>query len=434
MKKPLRRSLSVLAALALTASGVALTATSASALPATATISEQNCDIPTGGTLFPFVDGAEITIVNSDQIDEDLDYSIVLDFQYDSPYEQGTVAAGDDRTLVIPLEEDSSTTIQVLDTSEGGGIIGGGVVDVNCTPDYSPEAVGSIQPASCAFPTGGIIPPSPGFSFTLDNSEGTGPAAYAFVAGDVEVESGTIDAGETRVRAWSLEEDTPLTATVSSVDADGEPVVLAESIEEVNCLADTPVLVTPVDGSEVASPVDITGTGTAGDLITVVVGDESVLGDRAGLLAAAEPTVPVEEGDGLTIYEVTVGADGSFAVLADLAEGEYGAVAIASREASDDGLVPASVSDPSNVVLFTVAAVIPPTPTPTPTPDPTPVPSPTPTTPAVPSVPSGNGGSGTTGGSLARTGAAPFAAAGAGLLLLVAGGASVLVLRRRRTA
>jgi hypothetical protein len=418
MTNRLRRTLAVLAAVALTGSGVAFTATSASALPATVAFSEQTCDIPVGDDL---VDGIDLTITNSEEVDQELQYSIVLDFAYATPYEVGTIAAGDDERVVIPRPEGSSTTVQVFNTAEGGGLFAGALIDVNCGPDYSPEAVGSIQPASCAFPTGGIIPPSPGFSFTLDNSEGEGPAAYAFVAGDVPVESGTVAPGETRVRAWSLEEDTPLVATVSSVDAEGEPVVLAESTEEVNCEADTPVLTAPADGSDVNSPVTIGGTGTAGDQIRIVVGDETVITEpqASGFLAAAEPAVPVEEGEGFAVYETTVQADNTFAISVELEVGAYGAAAIASRAASEDGLVPASVSEVSNIVLFDVIAVVPPTPPSPPAPAPNP---------GVPSAPTGNGGS------LANTGATPLAAGGAGLLLLLAGGASVLLLRRRRTA
>ena len=432
MRKLLTRSLSVLAVAALASAGIAFTAGAAQALPATVTFGTQNCDIPTGGTLGLVVDGAELTISNADTVDTDLDYSIVLNFS--TTYESGTIEAGDSLRRVIPLPENSDTTIQVFDTSTGGGLIGGSLQSVDCVPNFSPAAVATIADASCVFPTGGIIPPSPGFSFTLDNSKGTGPADYEFIAGDTSVESGVVAAGDTRVRAWSLDEDTPLVATIRSVDAAGDPVTLASKTEVVNCLADTPVITTPTEGQSVLSPVTISGTATAGDTVTIAVGDADALaagdatGDAARLQAEAVPSTPVVVADGVVAYQVVAGADGTFSVLAALEPGLYGAVAVASREASAGGAVPASVSDPSTLVTFTVAqpAVVPPVTPPVTTP---PVTAPTGTNPVV-VVPAGNASSGT--GALAQTGAAPLVAGVSGLVLLLAGGLALLVIRRRR--
>lgn len=423
MRKLFTRSLSVLAVAVLASAGVAFTAGAAQALPASVTFSDQNCDIPTGGTLIPFVDGVDLTVTNADTTDEALPYSIVLDFN--RTYEQGTLEAGQERHITIPLPEDSDTTVQVFDTSEGGGLIGGNLASVDCVPNYSPEAVASITDASCEFPTGGIIPPSPGFSFTLDNSAGTGPADYEFVIGDISVESGVVAAGDTRVRAWSLsdEEDTPLLAVVNSVNAEGEVVALASKTVEVDCLADTPVITAPTEGSTVQSPVTITGTATAGDTIAVAVGDAAALApaaDAQRLQAEAVPSTPVVVGDGFVVYSTVAAADGTFSVIAELEPGDYGVTAVAGREASESGLTPASVSDPSPIVTFTVAAPVP-----------TPTPTPAPTTPGGAS-PAGNGSGGTGSGSLANTGFEPLAVGGSAIALLLAGGVALLLIRRRR--
>jgi len=414
MKKIFTRSLSVLAVAALASAGVAFTAGAAQALPATVSFGDQNCDIPTGGTLIPFIDGADVTITNADTVDQSLDYSIVLDF--DRTYQQGTLDAGQTLHLTIPLPEDSDTTIQVFDTSEGGGLLGGSLQSVDCDPNYSPAAVASIADASCVFPVGGIIPPSPGFTFTLDNSEGTGPADYEFVAGDTSVESGVVAAGDVRTRFWSLSEDESLLATVSSVNAAGDPVVLESATESVNCVADTPVITAPTEGQSVTSPVSITGTGTAGDDIAVIVGEASVFEQPADAARLAVPSVPVIDQDGVKVYETVVAEDGTFEVLAELAPGDYGVLAGASRAEGEDG-TPASSSDPTAIVSFTVVAA--------------PV---TPTTPATPgtAVPAANASSGTGTGSLANTGAAPMIAAGSGIALLAAGGIALALIRRRR--
>ena len=427
MRTAVKRALSALSVAALALGGVALGATSAQALPGSVTFAEQNCDIPTGGTPAASVDGADLTISNATTDPAELDYSIVLDFRYDDPYETGTVAAGDSERVVIPLPEGSSTTIQVFDTATGEGagtLIGGSLVDVDCTPDYSPEAVATISDSSCAFPSGGIIPPSPGFSFTLDNSKGTGPAAYSFVAGDVDVESGTVAAGDTRVRSWSLEEDTPLVATIGSVDADGEPVVLATKTELVNCEADAPTIVKPTQGQTVTSPVTVSGTGTAGDRIAVLVSDPAIAGplvippaalSAPGFTAQLAPTEPAVTGDGYVIYQTDVTAEGTFAISAALVPANYQTVALAARPGNEEGTVPPSVSDPSAIVDFVVVAA--PTPTPTPTPSPAVI------------VPAGKPGGGS--GTLANTGSAPLIAGGGALALLAAGGIA-LALRRRQ--
>jgi hypothetical protein len=416
MRKLFTRSLSVLAVAALASAGVAFTAGAAQALPASVTFSDQNCDIPTGGTLIPFIDGTDLTISNADTVDEALSYSIVLNFS--TTYEQGTIAAGGERHISIPLPEDSDTTVQVFDTSEGGGLIGGSLQSVNCDPNYSPEAVATIADASCVFPTGGIIPPSPGFSFTLDNSAGTGPADYEFVAGDTSVESGVVAPGDVRTRAWSLSEDESLNATISSVNAAGEVVLLASATESVNCEADTPVITSPTEGQVALSPVTITGTGTVGDEIAIAVGDASTLDPTSdevqGFLAEAVPSTPVVTGDGFTVYATTVGADGTFTVTAALDPGDYGVTAVAAREAAEDG-TPASISDPSAIVRFSVVAA--------------------PVTP-----PAGGSGAGSvpagtvsSGGTLATTGFDPMIGAGSGLALLVVGGIALALIRRRRT-
>jgi hypothetical protein len=419
MRTLFRRSLAVTAALVLTAAGVAVgTAAAQADVPATASVafSDQNCDIPTGGTLIPFVDGVDLTITNAADATAAFDYSIVEDFNSNSPYEQGTLQPGTDRHITIPLSEDTDTTVQVFDTSPGGGLIGGTLASVDCTPNSSPQAVATIAPADCAFPTGGIIPPSPGFSFTLDNSAGTGPADYTFTAGDTTVENGVVAAGDTRTRAWSLDEDTPTVATISSVDTDGNPVVLTSSTEEVNCVADTPTITSPTAGQVLtSSPADITGTGTPGDGITVVVGDASTFAAASGsadLQTLAAASTPVLEGDGFTVYATTVGADGTFAVSAPVTNGDYGVAAIASRDASEGGAVPASVSSPSGTVLFSVAIPVVPAGTITPG-----------------ATTGGSTTNGTGAGTLASTGLDPMLPIGSAIALLLAG-AVVMIVRR----
>ena len=416
MKKIFTRSLSVLAVAALASAGVAFTAGAAQALPVTVSFGDENCDIATGGTLIPFIDGADVTISNADTVDESLDYSIVLDF--DRTYQQGTLAAGQTLHLTIPLPEDSDTTIQVFDTAVGGGLLDGSLQTVNCVPNSSPEAVATIAPASCVFPVGGIIPPRPGFTFTLDNSEGTGPADYEFVAGDTSVEGGVVAAGDVRTRFWSLDEDQPLVATINSVDAAGDPVVLSTETRSVNCVADRPVITAPTEGQSVTSPVTITGTGTVGDDIAVIVGEASVFEQQAQDSSArlAAPSVPVIDEDGVKVYETVVGADGTFEVLAELAPGDYGVLAGASRAEGEDG-TPASSSDPSEIVSFTVVAA--------------PVTTPSSTNPGT-TVPAANASSGAGTGALANTGATPMIAAGSGIALLAAGGIALALIRRRR--
>ena len=174
------------------------------------------------------------------------------------------------------------------------------------------------------------------------------------------------------------------------------------------------MITAPTEGQIALSPVTITGTGTVGDEIAVAVGDSTTLAPTSeqaqGFLAEAVPSTPVVTGDGFTVYATTVGADGTFTVTAALDPGDYGVTAVAARAEAEDG-TPASISDPSAIVRFSVVA------------------APVVTPPA--NVPAGNVSSGT-GGTLANTGFDPMIGVGSGLALLVAGGIALALIRRRR--
>lgn len=506
MSSPLKRSLAALGVIALSAAGVVLTGLPAQALPSSATIGAPDCSVPAAATV-------TITVDNAADDDTDLTYKVVQDLGT-VLFDNVTLAPGDSDEYVLPVLEDASTTFQVIDVN--GGVIAGSVQTANCTPNSSPAAVATIGEASCLLPTGGIIPPSPGFLWTFDNTAGTGPADYEFVKNDTVVESGTLAAGETRSYAASLTPNESGTSAIRSVDAAGDPVTLAtgafdldcepgpaptgfvtdasceiptggilvptipgveytfdnslgtsdapyafldgetviesgtvaegdtrvrsvsltEDVETVvqvvtedadgntvvldaktvtlDCVANTPVITAPTDGSTVTTPTTIIGgTGDAGETITIVIEPaERAAADESPAFAAAAIETPAT-------LTTTVQPDGTFALPVELAVGDYTVTATATRAASASGVVPASTSGPSVPVDFSVAIVTPPT---------------------DPGTGGGGGGGGTGNGgggdSLANTGVDTAQVSGfaalAGLLLLV--GAAVTSIARRRSA
>lgn len=402
MTSILKRTFAVLGVAALTAAGVALTAAPAQALPGSFTITE-GCDIASGESS---VDGVSITIDNGDDETGSLDYSVKLNLS--GPIVRtGTVAAGESETFALELPEDVSTAVQIF---FGDVLQGGDTITTNCVGNYSPDVTGSIE-ASCLLDSGGIALPEPGVLLTADNTDGDGPADYYFTVGDIDLESGTVAAGDDRLRSNTLEEDTPTHVEVGSVDEDGDYRVLAEADITLNCIADTPVITSPTEGQVLlGSPSTITGTGTPGDQIALFVIEAAVYDaafEDAGPAARAVPvTVPTVDEDGVLIFETTVDENGEFAAQTPLAIGEYVTFAIAARDATDES--DASVSGQSNVVRFSVAAA--------------------PVVPVNPAVPAG-----TTGGkALAATGFAPVLPISIAGGLLLAGAAAFML--RRRTA
>lgn len=225
MTSMLKRSLAALGVIALSAAGVVLTGLPAQALPSSATIAAPDCTIPAAATV-------SITVNNAADDATDLTYKIVQDYGT-VLFDNVTLAPGESDDYVIPVLEDASTPLQVIDVT--GGVIAGAVQTANCTPNFSATAVATIGEASCLLPSGGIIPPSPGFLWTFDNTAGTGPADYEFVKNDTVVESGTLAAGETRSYAASLTPNESGTSAIRGVDATGESAVLATGAFDLDC-------------------------------------------------------------------------------------------------------------------------------------------------------------------------------------------------------
>lgn len=225
MTSMLKRSLAALGVVALSAAGVVLTGLPAQALPSSATISAPDCTVPAAATV-------SITVTNAADDATDLTYKIVQDYGT-VLFDNVTLTPGDSDDYVIPVLEDASTPLQVIDVT--GGVIAGAVQTADCTPNASPAAVATIGEASCTLPSGGIIPPSPGFLWTFDNTAGTGAADYEFVKNDTVVESGTLAAGETRSYAASLTPNESGTSAIRSVDAAGDPIVLATGAFDLDC-------------------------------------------------------------------------------------------------------------------------------------------------------------------------------------------------------
>jgi hypothetical protein len=402
MTSILKRTFAVMGVAALTAAGVALTAAPAQALPGSVVFEEGNCAIDTGdGT----VDGLAFTVTNASTTDEALTYEVVINFN--TVDQTITLEPGDSQRTVLELPEDESTTVQVRGN---GGFFGGNLASVDCVGNYSPDVTGSIQ-SSCLLDTGGIIGEIPGVLLTADNSEGETVTEYSFTVGDVSLESGQLDAEEVRVRSTTLEEDVPTHVEVGSVDEEGDYRVLAEADITLNCIADTPVITSPTEGQVViGSPTTITGTGTPGDQVAVFVVEAAVYdaaAEDAGSAALAAPvTVPTVDEDGVLVFEATIDENGEFAAQTPLAIGEYVTFAIAARDATADS--DASVSGPSNVVRFSVAAA--------------------PIVPINPAVPAGSAG----GKALAATGFEPVLPISIAGGLLLAGAAAFML--RRRTA
>jgi len=503
MTSTLKRSLAALGVIALSAAGVVLTGLPAQALPSSATIGAPDCTVATAATV-------SITVNNAADDPTDLTYKIVQDYGT-VLFDNVTLAPGDSDDYVIPVLEDASTPLQVIDVT--GGVIAGALQTANCTPNSSPTAVATIGEASCLLPSGGIVPPSPGFlwtfdnsagissadyefvkndtvvesgtlaagetrsytasltpnesgtsairsvdaagdpvvlatgafdldcepgpaptgavtdasceiptggvlvptipgvEYTFDNSMGTSDAPYAFLDGDTVIENGTVAEGDTRIRSVSLTEDLETVVQVVTEDADGNVVVLDSKTVTLDCLANTPTITAPTDGTTVTtSTTTISGTGDAGETITIVVAPatEAAPADAA---AAAAIEVPAA-------LTTTVQADGTFTLPVELADGDYTVAASATRAASASGVVPESTSEFSTPVDFSVAIAE------------TPV---TPGTGGGTTVTPVGSSSGTGNGSLANTGVetAKFAALAA-MLLLVGGAVTVFV--RRRTA
>lgn len=402
MTSILKRTFAVLGVAALTAAGVALTAAPAQALPGSVVFEEGNCAIDTGdGT----VDGLAFTVTNASTTDEALTYEVVINFN--TVDQTITLEPGDSQRTVLELPEDESTTVQVRGN---GGFFGGNLASVDCVGNYSPDVTGSIQ-SSCLLDTGGIIGEIPGVLLTADNSEGETVTEYSFTVGDVSLESGQLDAEEVRVRSTTLEEDVPTHVEVGSVDEEGDYRVLAEADITLNCIADTPVITSPTEGQVlIGSPTTVTGTGTPGDQVALFVVEAAVYdaaAEDAGAAALAAPvTVPTVDEDGVLVFETTIDENGEFAAHTPLAIGEYVTFAIAARDATADS--DASVSGPSNVVRFSVAAA--------------------PIVPINPAVPAGSTG----GKALAATGFAPVLPISIAGGLLLAGAAAFML--RRRTA
>jgi LPXTG-motif cell wall-anchored protein len=225
MTSPLSRSLAALGVIALSAAGIVLTGIPAQALPSSATIAAPDCTVPAAATV-------SITVSNAADDATDLTYKVVQDYGT-VLFDNVTLAPGESDDYVIPVLEDVSTPLQVIDVT--GGVIAGAVQTANCTPNASPAAVATIGEASCLLPSGGIIPPSPGFLWTFDNSAGVGAADYEFVKNDTVVESGTLAAGETRSYAASLTPNESGTSAIRSVDAAGGPIVLTSSTFDLDC-------------------------------------------------------------------------------------------------------------------------------------------------------------------------------------------------------
>ncbi|ROR82724.1 LPXTG-motif cell wall anchor domain-containing protein [Plantibacter flavus] len=225
MTSPLKRSLAVLGVIALSAAGIALTGLPAQALPSSATIAAPDCAVPAAATV-------SISVSNAADDATDLTYKIVQDYGT-VLFDNVTLAPGESDDYVIPVTEDVSTPLQVIDVT--GGVIAGAVQTANCTPNFSPTATATIGEASCVLPSGGIVPPSPGFLWTFDNSSGVGAADYEFVKNDTVVESGTLAAGETRSYAASLTPNESGTSAIRSVDAAGDPVVVATGSFDLDC-------------------------------------------------------------------------------------------------------------------------------------------------------------------------------------------------------
>lgn len=344
----IKRAFAVLGVAGLAVAGVSLTAASAQALPGSVTFSDQTCGIPTGGLGGATLNGVDFTVTNSADAPGALSYKVVLNNNDDSPFIGSiTLEPGQSQETVIPFDEDSTTVVQVKGIN-GSTIFAGKQITVNCVPNFSATAKGTVSDASCAIPTGGITGDAKGVKFTFDNSIGTSTADYAFIAGDTEVESGTIAGGDApRVRTWDLVEDQPTLVEVTGLDAAGKTVVLDSKTVTLNCVADTPTITSPTSGEVVkTSAFNITGTGTAGDVIAIGVADST----------ADMTAVPTATGAGVTVYSATVAADGTFSVAAALPNGSYTVLAVAARAAS--GTVPASVSGVSNVVAFSVAAPV----------------------------------------------------------------------------
>ena len=403
MTSLLKRTFAVLGVAALTATGVALSAAPAQALPGSVVFEDGNCGISTGeGT----VDGLAFTVSNATTTDESLTYEVVINF--DTVDQTITLAPGESQRTVLELPEDENTTVQVRGN---GGFFAGNLASVDCVGNYSPDVTGSIQ-SSCLLDTGGVIGEIPGVLLTADNSTGETVTEYYFTVGDVSLEGGQLDPGEVRQRSTTLDEDTPTHVEVGSVDEEGDYRVLAEADVTLNCIADTPVITSPTEGQILTgSPTTITGTGTAGDVVTLGVYDRAVFENEsagAGDAARAIPvTVPIESGEGYLIFTTTVDANGEFAVETPLAVGDYVVLAIAGRAASADS--DASISGLSNVVMFSVAAA--------------------PVVPVTPAVPAGTAG----GKALAATGFAPVLPISIAGGLLLAGAAAFLMRRRSAT-
>ncbi len=225
MSSMLTRTLAAMGVVTLSVAGVILTALPAQALPSSATIAAPDCTVPSAATV-------SITVDNAADDATDLTYKIVQDLGT-VLFDNVTLAAGESDDYVLPVLEDVSTTFQVIDTQ--GGVISGSVQTANCTPNLSPAAVAAIGEASCLLPTGGIIPPSPGFLWTFDNTAGIGAADYEFVKNGTVIESGTLAAGETRSYAASLTPNESGTSAIRSVDATGNPVTLATGAFDLDC-------------------------------------------------------------------------------------------------------------------------------------------------------------------------------------------------------
>lgn len=225
MSSMLTRTLAAMGVVTLSVAGVILTALPAQALPSSATISAPDCTVPSAATV-------SITVDNATDDATDLTYKVVQDLGT-VLFDNVTLAAGESDDYVLPVLEDVSTTFQIIDTQ--GGVIAGSVQTANCTPNSSPAAVATIGEASCLLPTGGIIPPSPGFLWTFDNTAGIGAADYEFVKNDTVIESGTLAAGETRSYAASLTPNESGTSAIRSVDASGAPVTLATGAFDLDC-------------------------------------------------------------------------------------------------------------------------------------------------------------------------------------------------------